>query len=49
MQARPAAGPQPEPLPYRFLRLFTEIHPGEAVTALLLVLNTKRSGSCWAS
>ncbi|MBN2206245.1 MAG: translocase [Candidatus Aminicenantes bacterium] len=44
-QASPV--PQPAPLLYRFLRLFTEIHPGEAVTAILLVLNTYLLLTCY--
>lgn len=45
---QPPHGPRPvDPLPYRFLRLFTEIHPGEAVTALLLVLNTYLLMTCY--
>jgi AAA family ATP:ADP antiporter len=47
MEERLIDHPQPEPRLYRFLRLFTEIHPGEAVTALLLVLNTYLLMTCY--
>jgi AAA family ATP:ADP antiporter len=47
MDAPPSDRLTPEPLAYRFLRLFTEIHPGEAVTAFLLVLNTYLLMTCY--
>jgi len=47
LDTTPAAPPRPDSSVYRILRLFTEVHPGEAVTAVLLVMNVYLLMTCY--